>query len=350
MFDLLLDEYIVKLHNKCFQHQTASTITPLIKVTEKYTIPTYNNYNLVVRFNYNLTQLKEISKHHKLKISGTKKELTNNIYRYLYLSKSAISIQKIFRRHLTKVYLKCHGPALHYSQRKICINETDFLSMDPIKDIQCSQFFSFRDEEDSFVYGFEILSFFNLLQKKEFFNPYNRKIFSQQTITNFTRLLHISNLLHLSIKTELTNINSVVSIQKSAELRLLDLFQNINSLGNYSEHTWFSTLGKNKLVKFVKELIEIWNYRSQINDATKRAICHPHGNPFLNVNLVLLSNENNVDKIKQTLVEVMENMVNRGVDKDSCSLGAYYVLGALTLVNENAAVSLPWLYQSFIYI
>jgi hypothetical protein len=131
---------------------------------------------------------------------------------------------------------------------------------------------------------------------------------------------------------------------------LLDLFQNINSLGNYSEHTWFSSLGKNKLLKFVKELIEIWNYRSQINDATKRAICHPHGNPFFNVSLIQLNNENNENKIKQTLVEVMENMVNKGVDKDSRCLGAYYVLGALTLVNDNAAVSLPWLYQSFIYI
>ena len=31
------------------------------------------------------------------------------------------------------------------------------------------------------------------------------------------------------------------------------------------------------------------------------------------------------------------------------ALGAYYVLGALTIVNETAATSLPWLFQSFSY-
>jgi len=31
------------------------------------------------------------------------------------------------------------------------------------------------------------------------------------------------------------------------------------------------------------------------------------------------------------------------------ALGAYYVLGALTLVNPNAAAALPWLFQSVAY-
>ena len=44
--------------------------------------------------------------------------------------------------------------------------------------------------------------------------------------------------------------------------------------------------------------------------------------------------------------EDAEKMVNDGVDSDSKSLGAYYILGALTLVNVNTAISLPWLFQS----
>jgi hypothetical protein len=46
---------------------------------------------------------------------------------------------------------------------------------------------------------------------------------------------------------------------------------------------------------------------------------------------------------------VLENLVNIGTDKDSKALGAYYVLGALTLVNSDAATSLPWLFQSVNY-
>jgi len=45
----------------------------------------------------------------------------------------------------------------------------------------------------------------------------------------------------------------------------------------------------------------------------------------------------------------LEKFVNSGVDADNRTLGAYYVLGALTLVNEDAATSLPWLFQSLNY-
>ena len=38
-----------------------------------------------------------------------------------------------------------------------------------------------------------------------------------------------------------------------------------------------------------------------------------------------------------------------GINQDNKALGACYVLGALTIVNENAATALPWLYQSFSY-
>jgi hypothetical protein len=42
--------------------------------------------------------------------------------------------------------------------------------------------------------------------------------------------------------------------------------------------------------------------------------------------------------------------VNSGIDRDNKCLGAYYVLGALTLVSEDAATSLPWLYQAVCYM
>ena len=50
------------------------------------------------------------------------------------------------------------------------------------------------------------------------------------------------------------------------------------------------------------------------------------------------------------LVEIMERLVNSGIDKDSKCLGAYFILGAITLVNNDAATSLPWLYQAVCYM
>ena len=56
-----------------------------------------------------------------------------------------------------------------------------------------------------------------------------------------------------------------------------------------------------------------------------------------------------LESLRKIGVTIMENLILNGVSKDSKSLGAYYILGALTLVNANAAESLPWLYQSFRY-
>jgi hypothetical protein len=57
-----------------------------------------------------------------------------------------------------------------------------------------------------------------------------------------------------------------------------------------------------------------------------------------------------LDDVRKYILNVLEKLVLSGVDKDSKCLGAYYVLGALTLVSVNAANALPWLYQAFIHV
>jgi hypothetical protein len=44
----------------------------------------------------------------------------------------------------------------------------------------------------------------------------------------------------------------------------------------------------------------------------------------------------------------MENLISKGINTDSKSLGAFYILSALTLVSHSAAVALPWLYESVV--
>ncbi len=45
----------------------------------------------------------------------------------------------------------------------------------------------------------------------------------------------------------------------------------------------------------------------------------------------------------------MNNLVVRGIDRDSKALGALYILTALTLVSKEAAESRPELYESAAY-
>jgi hypothetical protein len=75
---------------------------------------------------------------------------------------------------------------------------------------------------------------------------------------------------------------------------------------------------------------------------------YPQGNPFMHINMHDLSNFSTTNLKKMGLV-LIENLTTKGVDTDSQSLGAFYVLGTLTLVNSEARNSLPWLYQSFLH-
>ncbi len=105
-------------------------------------------------------------------------------------------------------------------------------------------------------------------------------------------------------------------------------------------------LNKDKLIQFMKELLDIWNYRSDLHFVQKKRICPPNGNPFIGINMTSLLTANIVT-IQQTGLGIIENLVTKAVNRDDQSLGAFYVLGALTIVSATAASSLPWLFESF---
>jgi len=343
----IIDEYMISITNKCEKSM------PLVKkpskiIDDKIIIPNIKSYKEITKYNYNVTQLKSFAKHYKLKLSGNKNELLTRVYSYLHLSSFIIKIQKNFRRFLVKKYKDLHGPAS--INRKICNNSYDFITMEPVEEINFHQFLSYKDE-DGFIYGFDITSLHNLYFKcsKEMKNPYNRNLFPESVIKLIKSMLRFSKILKIHINLQFEDDTQHVSIEKAIELRALSLFQIIDSLGNYSNPQWFLSLNRNQLIKFVRELCDIWNYRAQLSQETKRNICPPNGDPFRNLSMPYIHTEPNMFNIKKVVLEVLEKLVNSGIDKDSKSLGAYYVLGGLTLVNQEAATSLPWLFQSVSY-
>jgi cytochrome oxidase Cu insertion factor (SCO1/SenC/PrrC family) len=342
-----IDEYMISISIK------SEKMIPVVKKTIKISddniiIPTMKNYNDITNYNYNVSQLKIIAKNYKLKISGNKNELVSRIFTFLYLSSYIIKIQKVFRGHIVKKYIGLHGPAA--TKRNLCTNSTDFVSMEPLEEIKFHQFLSYKDE-DGFIYGFDITSLFNLFSKNGNINnnPYNRNKIPDTILKNIKTLLRLSKILKITIVLDLEDETPSISEEKVVELRALSLFQNIDSLGNYSNCNWFLSLNRNQIIKFVRELADIWSYRAQLSVETKRAICPPNGDPFRNLNMSLIHISQNFNIVRKIVLEVLEKLVNTGVDKDSKSLGAYYVLGALTLVNQDAATSLPWLFQSLNY-
>jgi len=344
------NDYINKINNNILSNIKFPNRNQ--KLTDDNIIIKIDEYFRLLHFNYNVSQLKILAKHYQLKTSGNKNELLNRIYCFLYLSNIIIKIQKILRGYLLRKYIKYHGPAFY--NKSLCINETDFLTMENIINIKNKQFFSYKDEY-GFIYGFDIMSFYNLIQKNKVIkNPYNSNIIDEKIIEQFKNLIILSKIFKDELIIDIEPLTSNdISENKSIELRALTLFQNIDTLGNYSNVNWFYSLSRIQLYRLVRELVDIWNYRTPLTIETRREICPPHGNPFLNISLAQLNSyiyqENGDMKLKVSILEILENFVNRGINKDSKCLGAYYVLGALTLINEEAAQALPWLYQAFYY-
>lgn len=345
--DISIADYISSLTKKCME--TMSICVTPIKINDAdISIPTIETYNEISKYNYSINQLKSIAKFYKLKIGGNKNELGIRIYSFLYFSSYIIKIQKRFRGLLTRRYCALHGPAS--LKRNLCTNASDFISLEPIETIPFHQFLSYKDK-DGFIYGFDIISLYNLYFKSgsDIKNPYNRSIFPEYVFKTIKNILHFSMILKVHINLHIEDDTKSLSNEKTIEMRTLTLFQNIDALGNYSSPQWFLSLNRLQLIKFVREMIDIWNYRSQLPIETKRLICPPHGDPFRNLSMAYIHTENNMFNVKKVVLEVLEKMVNSGADKDSKTLGAYYVLGALTLVNEDAALALPWLFQSMSY-
>jgi len=312
-----------------------------------------NNYSTLLVVNYKMDELKKLCGKYNIPKGGNKESLTNRLYEYCKNSTGPLKIQKVFRGFLNRKLHKLQGPAL--MDRKICTNDADFFTMDDMIEIPATQFYSYRDD-DNFVYGFDIVSLYNLIKKEgvQAKNPYNRADFGNKVKENVTNMIRISKILKIPIDIEIKN--EVMDPTKRMELKILELFQTMNSYGNYANSEWFSQLPRNLHIRFARELVDIWNYRALLTMAKKLEICPPHGTPFLGTpyftnvsNSNVLSNLSNETLIKYN-IQIIENLVKSAVDIDNKMLGTFYVLSALTLVSQPARDAMPWLYEAVVHI
>ena len=168
--------------------------------------------------------------------------------------------------------------------------------------------------------------------------------FTDDILSKIIQYTHLGKALKENINLEFKDSFEGLSPQKRLELHALSTFQRIDDLGNHSNAQWFLTLDRQQLIKFGRELLDIWCWRSNLSPQGKRNICPPDGNPFLGLNIH--QQELNYNKLRQKRLQIIDRFVTRGNDRDARSLGALFVLTALTLVSKAAAEARPELYQS----
>jgi len=306
---------------------------------EEFYILNYKQKHNIYKNNYTVIQLKKMCKFYKLLVKGKKLDLEERIYDFLNKEENIIKIQRYCKFYLLNKLLNCKGPALF--KRDKCVNDTDFFSMENLKEIEFNQFISYQDTDDK-IYGFDILSLYNLKKQQNSRNPYNRNKIPEYVDNQIQTIKILTKYYFPNINLQIEDPEKDKT--KELELKILGLFQQINNLGNYSDHNWFWSLSKMNLIKFIRELLDIWAYRANLTNELRRNICPLDGNPFSNINIVNISLLNQ-NELREKCCVIINRLISSN-DTGNKSLGANYVLCALTLVNSDAATNMPWLYES----
>lgn len=302
-------------------------------------IPRLKNYGEILNTRRTLVTLKKIRKTFNVKHCGNKKsDIIFILYNVLRLRYCKEKIVRCFRKYLMYKYMRLLKSGDY-------INSEDFESLEPLNTFKRTDVYGLYDEENQTMYGFVLESISKLIGKygNKAFNPYTRKEISKQTANEVKYLMKINKIMRLGVNLREENVVEFTPEEK-LKFKTLNFFYEINNLGNNADSSWFDELSKEETLRFIRELLDIWEYRANLSNSSKREI-YALGNPFSDVNVNHL-HINNVINVKYMALKVMERLIS-SQNHESAALGGIYVLGALTLVNINAAEGLPWLYQSF---
>jgi len=303
-----------------------------------------------------IPDLKRIARENGLFVSGAKPLLIERIQKHFNKMKRIIKCQSYVRRNLVLSQMCMRGPALTPGKRKLCVNDTDFFTLEPITEIEPDNFFSYQDEK-GLVYGFDVKSLGMMYDSQgSLMNPYNRYVFTGATLNCINKL--IGKPKHRTAdEAEMETFNRLIELRtKPIETRITDIFYEIDRLGNYTMPDWFSRLSREKYLYLYKRIRELWNYRAMLEDDTKRAIC-PFFDPFqfrLSRYTGYINPQRERDltdaDCRKICVIVMENLIYTGRDDITKNVMAAHILSALTLVSSDAKNAMPWLYDSIVYL
>jgi len=352
--------------------------------------------------------LRTIAKTNKLRITGNKHILIQRIEEHKCKIRSAVVIQGLFRGHLVRFAIRLRGPGFGHTE--LCNNATDFYTLEPLSDIAPRDFYSYSDiggfvygfNVNSLI---ELMK-----TKGNIMNPYNREVFSPVILSEIRVLYRVIQIVFGEVRPENEGlvggsgrnnpvgpngrgggggrgVNTIIisemerqtslqitqqynpfSIQlnrfmslveynnlvnrmseirrKTIAQRMIDLFIEIDLLGNYTQVSWFSGLNRLEYLRLYRTLYDIWSYRGNLSANVKIRIC-PLGSPFHGMFTNPTYNQDvSLERIQNACLGVFENMIYTGVDEEHRKLGTLHCLTALTVVSMSARVAIPWLYES----
>jgi len=319
------------------------------------------NFNQLKIGKFSIDQIKYNLRHYNQRVCGKKDVIIHRLYNFLRLSFFAIQIQSNVRRLFVEKYNRLKGFGLMHREK--CMNDADMVTLECIGDIDYHDFISFTDTGGK-VWGFELCSLINLFKDYRSrntnritfsaTNPYNRENIDHNVLDNAKQLVRMASMIfnyNVDVVFDNTNPSHIADrpgIINSDELfrsRLQILCNEMDELGNYTSVEWFATMNRETIISYLRKLRDVWEYRSQLSVEMRCLISPPYGRPFGGRPLRTL---NDIDDclLRTYFVEVLDRLIMRSNTSHMRNLGSMYVLMVITLVNSDAAESMPALHYS----
>jgi hypothetical protein len=226
------------------------------------------------------------------------------------------------------------GPLLWF--REESNNPADFYSGDPVTDMPIQDFVSFVDGGKGYV--MDIKSAQSLVAHagtSPALNPFNRN--------PLPALFHKRMRLHKG-KEVWTGLHGT-TVAQTIGLATTDLFRTIEDLGYYTDPSWIEDLNRISLIRVYIELADIWYHRATLRSSDRSRIVPGSVRPF-RVPIIEAGRQGEA-ALRPLVIETCHMLVSKASDRADRQLGVMYVMGALSIVSEGAAIAYPWIVEMF---
>lgn len=305
-------------------------INPLI-FNERNSEELMNNININ---DLKVKKLRNTLKHYSLlkiiKKNQSKKLIFNSLLNYLeweeYYLKNLEKIIKI------QSYIKFY----FIKKRLNSVNNVECVQFNNIFEIPLLYYYKLKENNKN--YSFDIRTLYNLFQDNNFTNPYTLNPLDDVKIKEINNRIE-----YLREKGKLDDYEKKkVDNNIEVEFTAIEIFREIDLLGNYTNYKWFMDLNIYKLKELYYRSEDMMNYRININSMDERKKYFENGKIFP-LKMGSINNINNINNLRMIILNEYQKIIEYDNDIENKKTAIMWLLIALTEVSQDAKIALPYL-------
>jgi hypothetical protein len=254
---------------------------------------------------------------------------------------AAKKIQTWWRRKYG-LYL-VHSRGLAFFNRSLCHNTTELASLGPLDEISRTYFFSLS--ENGRVWGFDVRTLLTHYESSSILeNPYTKTVCSPSIVERFR--MHVDTLRRWKQSIHFEEATGLSTIQ-SWNLRVLDLCLRLDMLGYRVATSWFTDLDIFSQRTLYYTLYSLWTEHLHLTDEQRERIVPGYSDANTKLfkqspHTILIKSE--MDSIRRKNINVMERLISSAENQSDRTLGAMYVVMAISVVSPRCRNAYPWLF------